>query len=236
MSDGGRTSVITPRVMTDADYDRYEAELAAKFPGGIFGTLSHVEDAWLADLEEVLLSQSEEAIQRFISERPYLLRYITPGTGHHGIWIFPKRVIQVNQPNGKPGLIPDFLVVARNSDGYTWWIVELKRADQLFANRQGDALTPMANKALIQCASYLDHFNNYIDMIRSLIGLPDLGRPKGALLLIGDARNENDMQSAVRKNFNSALSDRLQVYSYSRMVAGLMSDLGWRRRSQTPDP
>jgi hypothetical protein len=134
-------------------------------------------------------------------------------------------MIQARRPNGERGLIPDFLAVASNSDGYTWWVIELKRADEHFVNSRGDALTTMGNKALLQCAAYLDQLDNYVDMVRSLMGVPQLGSPKGAVLLIGDSRNENEDQKTSRRRFNNALGHRMHVMSYSRILDGLQSDM-----------
>ncbi len=219
------------KIMTDADFDEYEAKEAQRFPGALYGSPSHIRLDWLEAFDTALAAKDEEAIQRCIEQRPYLAQYITPSTGHHGIWLFPKQQIALHQPNGSPGKIPDFLAVAANSDGYTWWIIELKRADVQFANVKADAFSPTANKALVQCTSYLNQFDRYVDTVRSMTGVKEIVRPKSVLLLIGDSRHETPGQTSMRGNVNESLSNRLQVVSYDRIRRHLQSDLGYRRRN-----
>lgn len=217
------------KLMTEADFDKFEAEESQRFPGALYGSPRQIKESWLDALEIALAAKDEEAIQCCIEERPYLAQYVTPSTGHHGIWLFPKQQIAMHQPNGLPGKIPDFLAVARNSDGYTWWIIELKRADVQFANLRADALSPAANKALVQCTSYLNQFDRYVDAVRSMTGIKEIIRPKSVLLLIGDSRHEMPNQTAMRRNVNESLSERLHVISYDRIKRHLQSDLRhWR--------
>ncbi len=167
---------------------------------------------------------SEEAIQRIITENPYLLQYVTPNTGHHGIWVFPKRMIRTQKTDGTPGLIPDFLVAAKNSMGYTWHIVELKRASVQFAKPSGTSYTRDGADGIAQCAKYRAHFTDYIETVRNNIGIPDAVMPESVTLLIGDGASETDTQRNCRAEFDR-LGPAMFVVSYDRIRRGLASDI-----------
>lgn len=122
--------------------------------------------------------------------------------------------------------------MAASSDGYTWWIIELKRADVQFANAKADAFSPSANKALVQCTNYLNQFDRYVDTVRSMTGIKEIVRPKSVVLVIVDSRHETPSQTSMRGNVNESLSDRLQVVCYDRIRRHLQSDLAFRRRNR----
>jgi hypothetical protein len=47
-------------------------------------------------------------------------------SGHHGTWVIPQATIKPPSFSNGPGKIPDYLFAGDNSDGVTWWVVELK--------------------------------------------------------------------------------------------------------------
>jgi hypothetical protein len=172
---------------------------------------------------------NEEAIQRIITANPYLLRYITPNTGHHGIWVFPKQTIRTQRTDGTPGLIPDYLVAAKNSLGYSWHIVELKKSTVQFSKKTGTSYTRDAADGIAQCAKYRCHFADYIETVRTNIGIPDAITPESVILLIGDSIKETDVERVCRSEF-AKLSTAMSVVTYDRIRRGLMNDLRSRNR------
>lgn len=103
-------------------------------------------------------------------------------------------MIRPRGADGTSGLIPDFLIATRLSLGYFWSVVELKRFDLQFSIRKGDGYSSEGGKTHAQCNSYLAHFQDYIDSVRSNVRIAELIQPKGAILLIGDSENESDAQ------------------------------------------
>ncbi len=218
------------RSLADIDHEADIEERAAAFPGSFYGDIRALESGLLEKFEAALARDSEEAIQRLLTANPYLLQYVVPQSGHHGTWVFPKQMIRTKAANGMPGLIPDFLVVTSGSLGYKWQIVELKKASVQFAKLSGKSYTRDAADGIAQCATYRAHFTNYIETVRSNIGISEVIVPDNVILLIGDSTSETDKQRICRAEFDS-LGSNMMIASYDRIRRGLTNDLGFRRRA-----
>ncbi|MDC7674861.1 Shedu anti-phage system protein SduA domain-containing protein [Asticcacaulis machinosus] len=210
----------------EIDHQADIAEQSAKFPGALYGD-ARLLRAGLDEEFETSLTGSEETIQKFLAANPYLLQYVIPNSGHHGTWVFPKKMIRTKRTDGTPGLIPDYLVATQSSLGYHWHIVELKLASVQFAKAYGKSYSRDATEGIAQCATYISHFTNYIETVRSNIGVTELITPKNAILLMGDARNETEEQRISRSEFCD-LAPRMIVASYDRIRRGLANDLRGR--------
>lgn len=219
---------FTPRRVTSEDMARYKRELIQQFPGAKFGCFPDVKPSLLEFLLSALRAGGEEAIQKVLTANPYLIQYAVKGSGHHGIWVFPKAMIRPRGADGTRGLVPDYLIVTRSSLGYFWHVAELKRFDVQFANRAGDGYSAEGNKAIAQCNAYLTHFRDYIDVVRSNIHVAELIQPEGAILLIGDSEKESEAQRQCRSNFVRN-NPKIDVVSYRRIIDGLKSDVESRR-------
>jgi Domain of unknown function (DUF4263) len=196
---------------------------AALFSGSRYGepfTTTRIE--W-ENFKAALESANEEQIHRALFESPYLIQYVIDTSGHHGTWVFSKQMIKTQSSDQVPGLIPDFLVVARNSLGYSWHIIELKKPNVQFANAKGDGYSPTGHKAIAQCATYYAHFRDYIETVRSNIGVRELIQPKSVVLVIGDAETETDRQRICRSNFHG-MTELVRVATYDRIVRGVRND------------
>lgn len=209
--------------MSEIDHEADIAEQAAKFPGSRYGDPRTLSAGLMPQFEAALTAGSEETIQQFLTDNPYLLQYVIRDSGHHGTWVFPKQSIRLKAPDGTPGLVPDFLLVTRNSLGYKWHIVELKLASVQFSNRKGDGYSADANKAVAQCLRYRTHFADYIDAVRSSIRITDLIVPETVTLLIGDSKSETEPQRVCRAEFDRN-SPHISVVSYDRIRRGLAND------------
>ena len=210
------------RIETPEDRERWLAEMRDYFPGARFGTRRDIGRATYDGLRSALEEGGEESIQRFLTANPYVIQYAIPDSGHHGLWVFPKQTIKPNAQNGTAGFIPDYLIASRSSLGFFWHVVELKRFDRQFANQRGDGFSTDGGRGVVQCQKYLNHFNNYIDAVRTNIQAPGLVQPKGAILLIGDSEAENVRQNELRANFENP---RISIVSYRRLIGGLANDL-----------
>lgn len=213
--------------LTPEYWAKFRKDQAALFPRAIHGSQLDLRRSLVGEFETALRAGKEEAIQRFITANPYLLQYCVQNTGHHGIWVFPKRMIRMQKVDGTPGLIPDYLAVASNSLGYSWHIFELKRWNTQFVNERGDGFSTVGGKAAFQCASYLTHMNEYVESVRSSIGVQEITPPKSVILLIGDSTTETDAQRTRRYEF-SKLAPQLEIASYDRLRRGLANDVHHR--------
>lgn len=220
------------RRLSDLDHEAHLRELEAEFPGSHYGDIRTLEEGLMEKFEDALTEGSEEAIQRLFTTNPYLLQYVVPQSGHHGTWVFPKQMIRAKAANGTPGLIPDFLVATCGSLGYKWQIVELKKASVQFAKPSGKSYTRDASDGIAQCATYRAHFANYIETVRSNIGISQVIIPDNVILVIGDATRETNEQRVCRAEFDS-LGSNMMVASYDRIRRGLANDLGFRRKTDS---
>lgn len=188
--------------------------------------MSHLKASTYEEFKAALAAGGEEPIQVFLSANPYVLQYAIPHSGHHGIWVFPKQMIKPRAQNGTAGLIPDYLVASKSSLGFFWHVVEIKRFDRHLSNAAGDGFGVDANQGIVQCQSYLSHFQNYIDAARANIAAPELVQPEGAILIIGDTDVESSRQISIRSQFERT-HDKISVLSYRRLLAGLRHDLAF---------
>jgi Domain of unknown function (DUF4263) len=210
--------------LTPEYWEARRREWSGYFSGAQFGWPGDATAATLEAFHAALKAGPEEAIQEFLTGNPYLIQYALDHSGHHGIWVFPKQMIKPHGADGSKGLAPDYLVATRSSLGYFWNVVELKGFDQQFANQAGDAFSPEGNRALTQCNSYLTHFKDYIDAIRTNICVQELIQPEGAILLMGNSAAESETQRTFRANF-SRNHAKIKVVSYQRIIGALELDL-----------
>jgi hypothetical protein len=217
----------TIRSLADFDDEAHIEKRKAKFPGARYGDLRMLQRGLMEELEAAFAEDSEEALQRLFTANPYLLQYVIPQSGHHGTWAFPKQMIRPKAASGPPGLIPDFLVVTSGSLGYKWQIVELKKSSVQFAKPSGKSFSRDAADGIAQCATYRAHFMNYIETVRSNVGVGEVIVPDNVILVIGDARCETPEQRVCRSEFDS-LGASMKVASYDRIRRGLANDLGYR--------
>lgn len=193
------------------------------FRGSFYGAPGLLKKGLRPEFEAALRAGPEEAIQHLLSANPYLLQYAIPQSGHHGVWVFPKRLIRTKKVDSTPGLIPDYLVVARSSLRFSWHIIELKRYDTQFANANGTSLSKAGIHAVVQCATYHAHFQQYIETVRSNVGVDEIIQPEGVIVLIGDSTTETPAQRRIRDEF-SQLAPKVSIASYDRVRRGLAND------------
>jgi Domain of unknown function (DUF4263) len=217
---------VMPRLFDSAIAERSQADRlasAALFQGSRYGEpFTTTREQW-ENFRAALESGNEEQIHLALFESPYLIQYVIDTSGHHGTWAFSKQTIKTQSANGVPGLIPDFLVATRNSLGYSWHIIELKRPDVQFANKNGDGYSTVGHKAIVQCAYYYAHFREYIETVRSNIGVEELIQPKSVVLVIGNAETETDCQRICRSNFHG-ITELVRVVTYDRIMRGVKND------------
>lgn len=196
---------------------------AALFKGSRYGEPFTTTLAQWKNFSSALKSGQEELIHKALFKSPYLIQYVIESSGHHGTWVFSKQMIKTQSSDLVPGLIPDFLVAAKNSLGYSWHIVELKKPTVQFANAKGDGYSSDGHKGIAQCSRYFAHFRDYIETVRSNVGVQELVQPKSVVLVMGDAKSETDRQRECRSNFHW-VTDVIRIASYDRIVRGVKND------------
>src|SRR5712664_4220834 len=100
-----------------------------------------VEPESVGEVQALALKQliktnaGEKAVDGFLRQHPALLAACMNFTqfGHHGTWVVPQQFVRPPALPEIRGLQPDYLVGGQSSDGYQWYVVELKSPkDKLF--------------------------------------------------------------------------------------------------------
>ena len=166
----------------------------------------------------------ESKIDNFLCDNPELFETLLDFTGNHGLWVIPKQQIKTRIGNER-GLIPDFIVGGKNSDGFQWWVIELKGAATklLKTNSQSEVyFTNEGNKGISQLIEYIDYCRKYQSHLRDSFQLKDFREPSG-MLIIG---TEEEFESNVLKqNFKAAWNrltkPNLEIRTYNSMTRKL---------------
>jgi hypothetical protein len=186
------------------------------------GAVSKEQQDHLRDLIENGASETE--VEAFFNEKqPALALVLTLfRTGHHACWIVPKKTIRAHLSDTPPGLIPDYLVAGANSDGVTWWVLEVKApsARTFGGTDSAKSLSTEANRGILQVLEYIHVCSENQAYLRDQAGLKGLREPKGPLLIgtqdeLNDARNRK-LRAAWNRGKPIAADSRLQ-FIHSRI-------------------
>lgn len=176
----------------------------------------------LASLRKLIDEKSNERlIEKFLHKSPSILALILGlfNTGHHAAWVVPKQVIRMSIGKRAPGLIPDYLIAGANSDGVSWWVLELKGCDtRTFSNsKSSQCLSPSANRGIIQLIEYIDACAEAQSYLRDQLGLKGFREPRG-ILLIG---TEDEYSEHRKRNLKAAWNrnvPKVQIRSYHALL------------------
>lgn len=177
----------------------------------------------------------ERRIEKFLSENREVLALtlFIYSTGHHASWLYSKQ--QIRLPSGAAGgLIPDYLCAAANSDGLTWWVLELKGADKNAFRKHGKrvALTNDANEGVCQLMDYIDASSRSQAYLRDELKLNGFREPRG-ILLIGTEQESQDERIRLFKRAWNNLNPRVQIRSYGALLRHVASKIEHRFGAQS---
>ncbi len=168
------------------------------------------------------LNPTERIVDNFLNEHPELLipifsRYFS---GNNGIWVFPQQVIRSCVRGIQNGLIPNWIVCIENSDGLSWWILELKKPTQKIFSGAGRnwSFSSYVNKGISQLLRYIDFCTEHQSLLRDALKLKGFREPKG-ILIIG--RFEEFREAIEKKKFKSIwnrLSPYIQIRTYDFFI------------------
>lgn len=177
-------------------------------------------------LEEFLLlisKDSEETrIDTFLRNNLSVLAFVSAllSTGHDGCWI-------LKQPNIKPrsgltkGLIPDYLLAGKNSDGIQWSVLELKGANEKVWNKDKNGnftFTSTANKGFNQLTRYIDYCATHQATIREQFELPSFSEPKGILMIGREKEFKKDNEKRKIKSRQNMSNSKIQIRTYDALI------------------
>lgn len=174
-------------------------------------------------------SAGERELERFLGRNPEVLALTTYMymTGHHAAWIYPKAQIRAANDDIR-GLIPDYILAGANSNGVSWFMLELKGADQKAFTKRGTRvyLSPVANQGICQLLNYIDVGSHSQAYLRDGMELTGFREPSG-ILMIGTEEESQDKHIRQFKAAWNRAHPRLQIRSYSallRTVDGKLRD------------
>lgn len=143
-------------------------------------------------------------------------------TGHQGAWVIPQQPIKTAMRTVDTGLIPDYLVCGKSSDGFAWWIIEFKGADEpLFTvgSDQRPAFSASANKGILQLLEYVDFCDEFQSKIKAEFRLPDFRPPKGMLIIGREVEvEENHRLQRLKAAWNDLTGTRLEIRTHDALI------------------
>jgi len=170
-------------------------------------------------------------MERFLGANPEVLALVTfiYSTGHHAAWIYPKAFIRA--PGGAPaGLIPDYVLAGANSDGVSWFLLELKSPGHRAFVKKGKhvCLAPEANRGICQLLNYIDVASRSQAHLRDEIELTGFREPRGVLLIGTEEETQDEDVRSFKAAWNR-MHPKLEIRSYNsllRVVEGKLRDFG----------
>lgn len=177
----------------------------------------------LEQFREILNYRSDETtIDTFLRNNPEVMvnALSFASTGHHGAWVVPQQNVRPPQVNVIHGLKPDYIVGGRSSDGFKWFVIELKGANEkIFSNSNGRLIfSKTVHKGVFQLLEYIDYCSEIQSYLRDTLQLTGFREPKG-ILLIG--REDEIIQDKYRERLKSAwnrFAPNLEVRTYDSLL------------------
>jgi hypothetical protein len=166
-----------------------------------------------ADLEKLISlirkNSTETEIDIFLRNNLSLLSFSSSffSTGHHGTWVIPQPIIKPSGFANGAGKIPDYLFAGDNSDGVTWWVIDLKSPqDNLYKEDKTGRIveTSKLTSSISQIRDYICYCTENQGFIRDVLGLKSFTSPYG-IVIIG---RESELKKDVRKQSYKAQFNR----------------------------
>ena len=157
-------------------------------------------------------------------------------TGHHGAWVIPKQMIRPPMTGSKKGLIPDYILGGLSSEGFKWFVLELKGADQKILTETNKILYfgAVANKAICQTIEYIDYCASAQAYLRDSLKLKDFREPKGLILIGRDTEFSNDDRHREFKSaWNRFIGHKIEIRTYNSLLRSIESVVKHKEKSKT---
>lgn len=169
---------------------------------------------------------SETKIDVFLRLNPCVLSTALAfvNTGHHGSWIIPQQSIRPKIGNIQAGLIPDYIMGGKNSDGFQWWVIELKGANaSIFTKRKNDiSFSTTLNEGVCQLLTYIDYCAEIQSTLRDQFKLTDFREPKGMIFIGREHETEDDaIKRKLKAAWNRTTRGNLEIRSYDSLLRSL---------------
>jgi len=194
-------------------------------PYGNFVEQNAVTIAQVEQYDRLIAERSGETVlDHYIRDNKELLVNALDfvSTGHQGSWVFPQQQIKTALRGEGTGLIPDYLLCGKSSDGLAWWVVEFKGADEpLFTTGKDGrvSFSATANKGILQLLEYIDFCNEHQSTLRDQLKLTDFREPRGMLVIGHEEELESDERlRKLKAAWNRLVGGRLEIRTHDALV------------------
>lgn len=188
-----------------------------------------IREEQVVEFEELLDGGAGETeIDTFLTDNPEVFTAALHEyrTGHHGAIVIPKQSLKpkIHKQNER-GLIPDFIIGGDSSDGWSWWVVEIKGTSQTlftYKNTGETYFNSEINKGICQLLEYLDFCAEHQAVLRDVFKLENFREPKG--LLIGGRESElleNSNKRKLKSAWNRMANSKLEIRTYDFLKKNL---------------
>lgn len=176
----------------------------------------------------VMRGSSETEIDVFLRKYPSILAFVSVffSTGHHGAWILPQQLIRPRVGLQTKGPRPDYLFAGDNSDGITWWVLELKSANDKekvwIEDKNGFRFSDAANRGINQLTRYIDYCTVSQETIRTAFDITTFTEPKGILIIGREKEFKTSEEKRRLKARHNKNNPNLQIRTYDALIRSIM--------------
>ena len=179
----------------------------------------------------------ETEIDNFLRDNPNILVNCLRSfsTGHHGAWVIPQQQIKPPMASKHKGLIPDYIIGGKSSDGVEWFVLELKGVSDKLFTKTGKLLylSSVLNKAVCQTMEYIDYCSSQQSYLREILGLNSFREPKGLILIGRENEFKNDERARqLKAAWNRYLGNKIEIRSYDSMLRYVKSEIELKNKEK----
>ncbi|HRF45697.1 MAG TPA: DUF4263 domain-containing protein [Candidatus Competibacteraceae bacterium] len=167
---------------------------------------------------------NERIIDAFIKNNPNILANCLKflKTGNHGAWVIPQQQIKPSVGQNNKGQIPDYILGGCSSDGFSWFILELKGVEhKMFKidNNKKLNLSSILNSAVCQTLEYIDYCAEQQSYLRDGLKLNDFREPRGLILIGRESEvDDNPRLQKVKSSWNRYLGSKIEIRTYDSLL------------------
>ena len=177
----------------------------------------------------------ESELDSYLAANPQVMAHCLTflNTGHHGAWIIPQQQIRPPQKYVRYGLRPDYIIGGRDSDGFFWYVLELKGANEnIFSEENGRVFfSKTTNKAMFQLLEYIDYCSETQAYLRETLNLTNFREPQG-ILMIGRASEveQNSKKQRMKAAWNKITADRVELRTYDALISVIETEVDYKAK------
>ena len=200
----------------------------------LYVSYSSVTRTQLEQFEFLLDKNSSEAeLGSFLRDNPSVLvnslRVLK--TGYDGAWIISQQLIRASVTSIENGLIPDFIVGGCNSCCCSWFVLELKGADQQILTESNNYLyfSSAVNMAIGRVVQYIDYCVSAQAFLRDSLCLTDFMIPKGLIIVGRESEFSNDpRRERFKSTWNRLMGHKVELITYDAILRYVRSEVEFK--------